>query len=64
MTLLDRIAARRCAVRECPETRAQDSDVCSGHLTDKWQHRLLRTDDGYTVRRLAARDESGWLRAA
>lgn len=65
MTLLERMAARLCAVRECKEDRAPDSDVCAPHLTDKWMHRLVRESDGtYTLGRFVARDESGWLRAA
>lgn len=65
MTLLERIQARACAVRECVEPRAKDAEVCTPHLTDLWMHRLIREQDGtYSVSRLVARDESGWLRAA
>lgn len=65
MTLLDRIAARQCAVRDCHEDRAADSDVCSRDLTEKWMHRIDKQPDGTYLRKraLTARDET-WRAAA
>ena len=42
MSLLERIAARQCAVVDCKEDRARDADVCDRHQTDKYMHRLDR----------------------
>lgn len=41
-----------CAVRECDEPRVPDSLFCraNGHLTDAWQNRLARQDDGTYAR--------------
>jgi hypothetical protein len=51
-SLLDRIAARQCAVENCNEDRARDTDCCDRHQTDKWMHRLDRNPDGmYSLRR-------------
>lgn len=66
MTLLERIAARQCAVVDCSEDRAPDSDVCAPDITAKWMHRLDRNPDGTYRRRhaLRARDETWLGRAA
>ena len=66
MTLLDRIAANQCKVRDCTRERAADTDVCRADLNEKWANRLNPEPDGtYSRRRtLPLRDESGWLRVA
>jgi hypothetical protein len=66
MTLLDRIHANQCAVRDCSRTRAQDAEVCRADLNELWAHRLDRQADGTYLRRrtFALRDETGWVKAA
>lgn len=52
MSLLDRIHANKCAVRDCARAKAPDADLCRDDLTELWHHRLNREDDGtYTRRR-------------
>lgn len=64
MTLLDRIHANRCAVRDCSRERARDSDVCSADLTEKWHNRLARQEDGsYLRRRVFTAREETWRAA-
>lgn len=66
MTLLDRIAERRCRALDCPEPRLQDAATCEKHLLALYRNQLDRREDGTLVprRRLPARDESGWTRSA
>jgi hypothetical protein len=60
MSLLSRIHANKCLVRDCTRERATDTDVCRADLNEKWQNRLNREPDGsYTRRRtFTARDET------
>jgi hypothetical protein len=60
VTLLDRIHANRCAVRDCARTRVPDAQVCEADLIELWNNRLDRQPDGtYTRRRtFTARDET------
>ena len=52
MTLLERLAERRCRFQDCIENRATDAQLCAGHLTDLWMRRLDRNADGtYSLRR-------------
>ena len=66
MTLLERYRANECAVRDCARARHADAAVCDSDLGELWANRLVKQADGTYIRRraFAARDESGWVRAA
>lgn len=51
MTLLDRIAARRCAVVGCTRERVADAQVCRDDMRELWANRLDRQTDGTYLRR-------------
>jgi hypothetical protein len=62
MSLLARIHANRCLVRDCTRQRLPDAQVCREDLGELWANRLNREPDGsYTRRRtFTARDETRW----
>lgn len=51
MSLLERIAARKCAVEECPEARHPDSRFCRDDMREDFMRRLDYLPDGRIVRR-------------
>jgi hypothetical protein len=62
MSLLARIHANRCLVRDCTRQRLPDAQVCRDDLGELWANRLHREDDGSFTRRrvFTARDETRW----
>jgi hypothetical protein len=51
VSLMDRIAARRCAHVECTEDRAPDAQLCPRHLLDLYRNLLDRDGSTYVPRR-------------
>jgi hypothetical protein len=66
MSLLARVHANQCLVRDCSRTRAPDAQVCDADLTELWHNRLVRQADGSYLRRrtFPARDMTGYRVAA
>lgn len=65
MTLLARIHANRCAVRDCTREKAPDAAVCREDLTELWHNRLNREPDGsYTRRRTFPARDMTWRAVA
>jgi hypothetical protein len=62
MSLLARIHANRCLVRDCTRQRLPDAQVCREDLGELWANRLNREPDGSFTRRrtFTARDETRW----
>lgn len=65
MSLMERIAARRCAVVDCDRERVEDGPCCRDDMRELWMNRLDRQPDGtYTRRRTFTARETTWQRAA
>lgn len=66
MSLLERIAATRCARVGCNEPRMRDAELCCDDVNRLWRHELDRLADGTYVerRRFAARDLTPGIRSA